>query len=215
MNLPAACEPDRRNLAAIERYYRMHARIYDLTRWTFLRGREALIKQVAASLTPNRILEVGCGTGTNLLNLGKAFPQAHLWGLDLSTDMLAVAGKNSGPCPGAPPWCRPPMTSRWLRPPSLIWWFSPMPYPCSARAANRPSGLQAQTSLPMEPSPWWIFTTPSSRALKNGWGSTMCAWTATSCLSSGAASLPINGPSARLTAVSGLIFSSSAKISKT
>ena len=102
MNLPAACEPDRRNLAAIERYYRMHARIYDLTRWTFLRGREALIKQVAASLNPNRILEVGCGTGTNLLNLGNAFPRAHLCGLDLSTDMLAVAGKKLRTLPRRP-----------------------------------------------------------------------------------------------------------------
>lgn len=91
MNLPSACELDREKLADIERYYRIHARIYDLTRWTFLRGRAALIKEVAASLTPNRILEVGCGTGTNLLHLGKAFPRAHLWGLDLSANMLAVA----------------------------------------------------------------------------------------------------------------------------
>jgi S-adenosylmethionine-diacylgycerolhomoserine-N-methlytransferase len=93
MNLPSARELDRGQLAAIERYYRIHARIYDLTRWTFLRGREALIKQVAARLTPNRILEVGCGTGTNLLHLGNSFPRAHLWGLDLSADMLAVARK--------------------------------------------------------------------------------------------------------------------------
>lgn len=81
----------REELGAIQRYYRIHARIYDLTRWTFLRGRKALRSQVAKSLTPLRILEVGCGTGTNLLHLGLLFPQADLWGLDLSTDMLVVA----------------------------------------------------------------------------------------------------------------------------
>jgi len=77
----------------IERYYRMHAGIYDLTRWSFLLGREALLRQVATSFTPARILEVGCGTGKNLVQLGRQFPRARLWGLDLSGDMLAVAGK--------------------------------------------------------------------------------------------------------------------------
>jgi S-adenosylmethionine-diacylgycerolhomoserine-N-methlytransferase len=77
----------------IERYYRVHAGIYDLTRWSFLWGREALLRQVAVGLSPARILEVGCGTGKNLAQLGRQFPQARLWGLDLSGDMLAVAHK--------------------------------------------------------------------------------------------------------------------------
>lgn len=78
---------------AIEGYYRVHARIYDLTRWSFLLGRETLVREVAARSTPARILEVGCGTGKNLLQLGRQFPQARLWGVDLSGDMLAVAQK--------------------------------------------------------------------------------------------------------------------------
>jgi S-adenosylmethionine-diacylgycerolhomoserine-N-methlytransferase len=78
---------------AIERYYRVHAGIYDLTRWSFLWGREALVRRVAHYLSPARILEVGCGTGKNLQHLGRLFPQAQLWGLDLSADMLAVATK--------------------------------------------------------------------------------------------------------------------------
>jgi S-adenosylmethionine-diacylgycerolhomoserine-N-methlytransferase len=78
---------------AIERYYRVHAGIYDLTRWSFLWGREALVRRVADYLSPVRILEVGCGTGKNLQHLGRLFPQAQLWGLDLSEDMLAVATK--------------------------------------------------------------------------------------------------------------------------
>jgi S-adenosylmethionine-diacylgycerolhomoserine-N-methlytransferase len=77
----------------IEQYYRLHARIYDLTRWTFLRGREELISRAAAQCHPHRILEVGCGTGKNLLHLGRFFPEAQLWGLDLSPHMLAQARK--------------------------------------------------------------------------------------------------------------------------
>ncbi len=79
------------NTRALERYYRFHARIYDATRWSFLFGRKALVKRLAAVGDPKRvghILEVGCGTGANLLHLGKRFPNAHLTGLDLSAAML-------------------------------------------------------------------------------------------------------------------------------
>ena len=40
--------------SAITQYYRLHARIYDLTRWTFLRGREKLIRLAAAHCHPQR-----------------------------------------------------------------------------------------------------------------------------------------------------------------
>jgi S-adenosylmethionine-diacylgycerolhomoserine-N-methlytransferase len=77
--------------SAIARYYRIHARIYDFTRWTFLRGRENLIRLAAAQCHPKAILEVGCGTGKNLLHLGRRFPEAQLCGLDLSPHMLGQA----------------------------------------------------------------------------------------------------------------------------
>jgi SAM-dependent methyltransferase len=86
-------EQIREQRLAITRYYRIHARIYDLTRWSYLKGRKALLRRVAARFHPTRILEVGCGTGRNLLQLGHRFPQAELWGLDLSADMLSVAVK--------------------------------------------------------------------------------------------------------------------------
>jgi S-adenosylmethionine-diacylgycerolhomoserine-N-methlytransferase len=38
--------------------------------------------------TPARILEVGCGTGKNLIELAERFPEAQIVGLDLSQDML-------------------------------------------------------------------------------------------------------------------------------
>ena len=81
----------------LQRYYQWHARIYDATRWSFLFGRSALLQQVAKLITPLRILEVGCGTGTNLLVLAKRFPQAHITGVDLSAHMLNVAQRKLAP----------------------------------------------------------------------------------------------------------------------
>jgi S-adenosylmethionine-diacylgycerolhomoserine-N-methlytransferase len=81
--------------ASIEGYYRRHSRIYDATRWTFLFGRDAILSEVAAVASPSRILEVGCGTGKNLVNLCRAFPQAEVMGVDLSATMLEVARRKT------------------------------------------------------------------------------------------------------------------------
>ena len=78
--------------AALSRYYRWHARLYDATRWSFLFGRAALVRSIALLPNPPRtILEIGCGTGSNLLRLVRQFPEAAVTGLDLSADMLARA----------------------------------------------------------------------------------------------------------------------------
>ena len=78
--------------AVLSRYYRGHARLYDATRWSFLFGRVALIRSLARlSPPPRNILEIGCGTGSNLVRLVRQFPEAAVTGLDLSADMLARA----------------------------------------------------------------------------------------------------------------------------
>jgi S-adenosylmethionine-diacylgycerolhomoserine-N-methlytransferase len=78
--------------AVLNRYYRWHARLYDATRWSFLFGRAALIRALARlPPLPRHILEIGCGTGSNLLRLTHQFPDAAVTGLDLSADMLARA----------------------------------------------------------------------------------------------------------------------------
>lgn len=79
-------------------YYRFHSKIYDATRWSFLFGRGGLISRVAnlPDPKPRRILEIGCGTGKNLVALRRRLPDAHLTGLDLSSQMLDVARRKVG-----------------------------------------------------------------------------------------------------------------------
>ncbi len=77
--------------SALQRYYQFHSKIYDLTRWSFLFGRSAILQRLPATESPTRILEVGCGTGKNLIALAKRFPKAQIVGIDLSGEMLAVA----------------------------------------------------------------------------------------------------------------------------
>src|SRR5262245_31022659 len=77
--------------ASVEAYYRFHARIYDLTRWTFLFGRSHILNLLAGTVAPRRILEVGCGTGRNLAELAHRFIDAEVTGLDVSPEMLGRA----------------------------------------------------------------------------------------------------------------------------
>ncbi|MGF1536277.1 MAG: class I SAM-dependent methyltransferase [Elainellaceae cyanobacterium] len=51
--------------------------------------RQALVDRVVGR--PNRILDLGCGTGSTTLHLKRAFPNAEVIGLDLSPHMLLVA----------------------------------------------------------------------------------------------------------------------------
>ena len=52
----------------VQRFYRLHACIYDATRWAFLYGRRRAIDALA--LQPgNTVLEIGCGTGLNFKHI--------------------------------------------------------------------------------------------------------------------------------------------------
>lgn len=75
----------------LQGYYAQHSRIYDATRWSFLFGREAILHRASVFVHPQRILEIGCGTGHNLLRLRRQFPDAEITGIDLSADMLTIA----------------------------------------------------------------------------------------------------------------------------
>ena len=83
--------------AAIEHYYRLHAPVYDATRWSFLFGRDRLIHHILKTSSPRNTLEVGCGTGTNLRRLARLFPEATVTGIDASSDMLSRCRKKLRP----------------------------------------------------------------------------------------------------------------------
>ena len=78
----------------MEQYYKFHSKIYDATRWSFLFGRSGVIVEAGKRYAPKRILEIGCGTGVNLIGLAQQFPEATIYGLDISQTMLQVAQRN-------------------------------------------------------------------------------------------------------------------------
>lgn len=95
---PDGAQQSARGDSPLERYYRLHSRFYDATRWSFLFGRGAILRAAAAAARqPTRILEAGCGTGKNLIHLCRLFPQAEVTGVDLSDTMLAVARRKVAP----------------------------------------------------------------------------------------------------------------------
>ena len=74
--------------------YRTQRHFYDLTRKYYLLGRDRLI----AGLAPpagGTVLEVGCGTGRNLIAAAKRFPNARYFGIDISEAMLETARANA------------------------------------------------------------------------------------------------------------------------
>lgn len=81
----------------LQRYYRYHSRIYDLTRWMFLFGRQKIIDHLPELPHNPVIVEVGCGTGKNLESLEYHYPDARLYGLDLSKEMIEKARERFDP----------------------------------------------------------------------------------------------------------------------
>lgn len=75
---------------AMDRMYRYQRHFYDLTRKYYLLGRDKMIEQMDVR-AGERILEVGCGTGRNLIVLAEKYPSAHFYGLDASAEMLKTA----------------------------------------------------------------------------------------------------------------------------
>jgi S-adenosylmethionine-diacylgycerolhomoserine-N-methlytransferase len=74
----------------MDRMYRHQRHIYDLTRKFYLLGRDRLIDRLELPPSP-RILEIGCGTGRNLILLARRHPAAAIYGIDASAEMLATA----------------------------------------------------------------------------------------------------------------------------
>jgi S-adenosylmethionine-diacylgycerolhomoserine-N-methlytransferase len=73
--------------------YRWQRHIYDATRKYYLLGRDRLIDELAPP-PGGTVLEVGCGTGRNLIAAARRCPNARLYGFDISSVMLETARAN-------------------------------------------------------------------------------------------------------------------------
>ncbi len=86
--IAAGSEPNAAGL--MDRMYRFQRHIYDATRKFYLLGRDGLI----TGLKPppgGAVLEIGCGTGRNLIRIAQRYPHARCYGLDVSEEMLRTA----------------------------------------------------------------------------------------------------------------------------
>ncbi|TNB47972.1 class I SAM-dependent methyltransferase [Martelella lutilitoris] len=86
---------------AMDAMYRYQRHIYDLTRKYYLFGRDRMIEGLAVP-EGGAVLEVACGTGRNLRKIAARYPEARLYGLDISEEMLISARANFVGC-DAPP----------------------------------------------------------------------------------------------------------------
>ena len=73
--------------------YRTQRHFYDLTRKYYLLGRDALIHGLAPP-PGGSALEIGCGTGRNLIVAARHWPDAQCYGIDISQEMLETARAN-------------------------------------------------------------------------------------------------------------------------
>ncbi|MEM1121942.1 MAG: methyltransferase domain-containing protein, partial [Bacteroidota bacterium] len=75
-------------------YYSFQSKIYDATRWSFLFGRKSILQQLPFQQNEAfTLLEIGSGTGYNLVNLAKKYPKVNLTGVDVSAKMVAIAAQ--------------------------------------------------------------------------------------------------------------------------
>lgn len=87
--------------ALMNRIYAHQRHIYDASRKYYLLGRDDLVKQLAPPNGGN-VLEIGCGTGRNLVFAAQMHQNAHYYGIDISDEMLKsahhlIAKKKLGP----------------------------------------------------------------------------------------------------------------------
>lgn len=79
--------------AAMDRMYRRQRHLYDASRKFYLLGRDSLIDGLKPP-AGGSVLEIGCGTGRNLVRIAQAYPLSLCHGLDVSAAMLDTAGRS-------------------------------------------------------------------------------------------------------------------------
>jgi len=76
--------------ADMDAMYRYQRYIYDASRKYYLLGRDHLLDELEVPVG-GTVLEVACGTGRNLIKAARRYPDARLYGFDISQEMLATA----------------------------------------------------------------------------------------------------------------------------
>lgn len=79
----------------MDRMYESQRHFYDATRKFYLLGRDQLIERLKPA-PGSHVIEIGCGTGRNLVRAARRYPQANFVGIDVSTAMLATATRAIG-----------------------------------------------------------------------------------------------------------------------
>lgn len=74
----------------MDRVYRRQRHFYDATRKYYLLGRDPMIAGLNVP-EGGSVLEIGCGTGRNLVKAAQNYPDATLFGIDISAEMLDTA----------------------------------------------------------------------------------------------------------------------------
>ncbi len=77
--------------ARMNRIYKRQRHIYDATRKFYLLGRDGLIDRLQLRAAGDSVLEIGCGTGRNLILAAQRYPGVRCCGIDVSTEMLTSA----------------------------------------------------------------------------------------------------------------------------
>ncbi|MBI1261325.1 MAG: methyltransferase domain-containing protein [Rhizobiales bacterium] len=80
--------------ALMDSIYRNQRHIYDLTRRYYLLGRDHLIAELSPP-AKGTVLEIGCGTGRNLIAALRHHSAADYFGMDISNEMLETAAASA------------------------------------------------------------------------------------------------------------------------
>jgi S-adenosylmethionine-diacylgycerolhomoserine-N-methlytransferase len=86
----SALERSSGHAALMDGVYRRQRYIYDLTRKYYLLGRDRMLADLDVPLD-GTALELGCGTGRNIILAARRYPGARFFGLDISSEMLVTA----------------------------------------------------------------------------------------------------------------------------
>ncbi len=86
----SAVERTSGHAALMDGVYHHQRHIYNLTRKYYLLGRDQMLARLDVP-QGGSVLELGCGTGRNLILAARRYRDARFFGLDISSEMLATA----------------------------------------------------------------------------------------------------------------------------